>query len=66
MTVTTGRPNFSAIFIRRSALRYPSGWGMPKLRRRFSFMARPFCWPMTMTDRPSRHAHPATMAWSSR
>jgi hypothetical protein len=30
MKVTTGRRNFSAKRIRRSAFRYPSGWGIPK------------------------------------
>ena len=32
MKVITGTRNFSAIFMRRSAFRYPSGWGIPKLR----------------------------------
>ena len=35
--------------IRRSALRYPSGRGMPKLRSSFSLVSCPFWWPMTIT-----------------
>ena len=37
-----GRWNFSACFIRRSALRYPSGSGIPKLRSIFSEVFFPF------------------------
>ncbi len=32
ISVSTGTSNFSASFISRSALRYPSGLGMPKFR----------------------------------
>ena len=30
--VMMGNPNLSACFMKRRALRYPLGWGMPKLR----------------------------------
>ena len=40
--VNNGSSNFSASFISRSALRYPSGRGMPKLRWIFSLVSRPF------------------------
>ncbi len=38
---------------------------MPKLRRTFSSVSAPFCWPMTTTRRPSIRAKPATIASSS-
>jgi hypothetical protein len=31
----------------------------------FSFVFRPFCWPMTTTGSPSSFAKPPTMAWSA-
>ena len=43
MNAITGRSNRSARRMRRSALRYPSGRGMPKLRSTFSFVDLPFC-----------------------
>jgi len=39
---------------------------MPKLRRKFSFVSRPFCCPMSTTARPRSRAVPPTMAGSSR
>ena len=57
--VTSGTPNRSASSISRIALRYPSGCGMPKLRRMFSSVSAPFCWPTTTTRRPSIRAKPA-------
>ena len=42
MNVRIGLPNFSASCMRRSALRYPSGCGMPKFRAIFSRVSRPF------------------------
>jgi hypothetical protein len=66
MKVSTGTWNFSASFISRSALRYPSGCGMPKLRRRFSFVSRPRWCPMIMTVSPSSRAQPPMIAASSR
>ena len=65
MKAITGRSKRSASFISRSALRYPSGRGMPKLRSRFSLVERPFCWPSTSTGSPSRRASPPTSAASS-
>ena len=38
----TGTLNFAANFIRRMALRYPSGCAHPKLRCMFSLTSRPF------------------------
>src|SRR5688572_6301361 len=38
---------------------------MPKLRAIFSRVSRPFWWPMTTTERPSKRASPPTMAASS-
>src|SRR6185437_5589228 len=66
MKVMTGTWNFSASFISRSALRYPSGCGMPKFRFKISFVSRPRCWPITITVSPSRRAQPPTIAASSR
>jgi hypothetical protein len=37
---------------------------MPKLRRIFAFVSRPFSWPITTTGRPSMRASPPTMALS--
>ena len=59
MSVMTGALNLAASFMRRSAFRYPSGWGMPKLRLRFSFVSRPFWCPTTMTDTPAKPRPPA-------
>ena len=61
----TGRPNFSACFIRRSAFLYPSGDGMEKLRSRFSLVVFPFAWAITVTGIPWKYAMPPTIAWSS-
>ncbi len=63
--LSTGRPNFSASFITRSALRYPSGRGWPKLRWIRCFVVRPFWCPTTATVRPPKVAKPATTAGSS-
>ena len=63
--VTTGRCSFSARRKMRIALRKPSGWALPKLRRMFSSVSLPFCWPTNMIGRPSRRAKPATIAPSS-
>ena len=41
--VTMGRPNLSAWRMKRIALRYPLGWGMPKLRFIFSCRAHSGC-----------------------
>ena len=38
---------------------------MPKLRRMFSSVSAPFCWPTTATGRPSSREKPATIAASS-
>src|SRR5688500_1016981 len=38
---------------------------MPKLRAIFSRVSRPFWWPITTTERPSKRARPPTMAASS-
>ena len=65
MNERIGRPNFSASSITRSALRKPSGRGMPKLRRIFSFVSRPFWWPTTATGTPRKIAKPAMIAGSS-
>ena len=51
-----GRPNFSASSMTRSALRKPSGRGMPKLRRIFSLVSRPFWCPTIATGRPAKLA----------
>ena len=48
---STGRWNFSACFISRSALRYPSGWAAPKLRRMLSCKPLPFSIPITVTGK---------------
>jgi len=66
MTVITGRRNFSASFISRSALRYPSGCAIPKFRRIFSVVFLPFCCPMSITFSESSSANPATRDGSSR
>ena len=65
MSVMTGAANFAASFISRSALRYPSGCGIPKLRFRFSLVSRPFWWPITITETPASRAQPPTTAGSS-
>ena len=62
---TTGRPNVSACFMRRSAFRYPSGDGIPKLRLMLSFVFLPFSCPITVTGIPWKEAIPPTMAPSS-
>ncbi len=61
----TGRLNFSACFIKRNALRYPSGLGEPKLRSIFSGRFRPFWIPTTVTGFPCKVATPPTTAKSS-
>jgi len=38
---------------------------MPKLRRTFDLMSRPFWWPITITGRPMTRASPPTIAASS-
>src|SRR5215216_220736 len=63
--VMTGRRNFSACFIRRNALRYPSGRGIPNRRWAFSLASRPFWWPISMTGRPSSRAGVSANAFSS-
>ncbi len=65
MRQTTGRRNFSASFICRRALRYPSGWAEPKLRPILSSVDTPFSMPITVTGRPSSLPTPATIAGSS-
>ena len=47
-----GRRMRAARSISRSALRYPSGFGWPKLRCTFSLVLRPFWWPSTSTGMP--------------
>src|SRR5579883_2228732 len=63
--VKIGRPNFSASCITRSALRYPSGCGIPKFRYTRCFASRAFCCPITTTSSPWKRAIPATIAGSS-
>jgi hypothetical protein len=63
--VTTGIPSLSASRMRRCALRKPSGWGEPKLRRMFDSVSVPFWWPMIITGTPSSRAGPPTIAGSS-
>src|SRR3990172_132243 len=65
MNVMTGRPKRSARSMRRWAFRYPSGWGIPKLRLTRSLTLRPFWWPMTTTGAPSSRPIPPTIAASS-
>ena len=63
--VTTGRPSRSASSNKRIALRRPSGFAIPKLRRMFSSVSAPFWWPTIITRRPSIRAGPPTIAPSS-
>ena len=44
----TGILNFSADFIKRSALRYPSGFAIPKLRYCLVLVLYPFCCPINI------------------
>src|SRR5579875_815179 len=64
--VTIGRRRRPASSTSRFTLRYPSGEGIPKLRRTFSLVSRPFSWAITMMRRPDSFANPPTIAGSSR
>src|SRR5204862_32546 len=65
MRVITGRAKRSASSKRRTALRYPSGRGMPKLRSTRSAVERPRCCATTTTAWPRKRASPPTIAPSS-
>src|SRR2546423_581946 len=61
----TGNPCRSASSIACHALRYPSGFGIPKRRLARSSMSPPFCWPTSTTVRSPTLPRPATLAPSA-